>query len=571
MANNFYIGVDNTAKKVNTIYTSVLSEKVIIKNLCPAINGAEGFTVGGGSSNTIESSTTYTKYSEKSLKLTGNASHVEVCAQSSITLPLNSKHKYYGRIEAYQETAGGGIDLYWPIAEPNIFSHASIGAAGQWHLHSALVERSSFSDGAYAFRLDLNNNNTSQQAWYDGWMIIDLTAAFGVGNEPTKDWCDKNIPYFVGKKEINRPQPIYIAKKVVKGYVGVNGKAKVFYKRAKVVTKNTVHGLAGVAAAYSVSGTVGDYGVIAIGRSATSTYSTTVYAYTDLLTRITAPSLAASRSAGEGCTNSKYVYFAGGSSRGTTSGYLKTVEVFDKDLVKQSAPDLANDRREFASAMIGDKVIFAGGYSGTGTETNTVDFYTPELTKGTLSTLHAATHYLGGASVGDYALFAGGYKTSSANYSEVTVYNKDLIKQNNLSLSVARESLRGGTMKNYALFSGGYLRSSSACSAVTDVFDKNLVRTTPSGLSVARFNHIPVSFKDCVIFAGGESSNTIYGTVDVYDDNLTISNPTAFSSTGANAGGVAIGNYAIYIGGETGAGVGTTSTLRTQINVYEVN
>ena len=570
MANNFYIGVDNTAKKVNTIYTSVLSEKVIIKNLCPAINGAEGFTVGGDSSNTIESSTTYTKYSEKSLKLTGNASHVEVCAQSSITLPLNSKHKYYGRIEAYQETAGGGIDLYWPIAEPNIFSHASIGAAGQWHLHSALVERSSFSDGAYAFRLDLNNSSTSQQAWYDGWMIIDLTAAFGAGNEPTKDWCDKNIPYFVGKKEINRPQPIYIAKKVVKGYVGVNGKAKVFYAREKIVTKNTTHGLAGVAAAYSVSGTVGDYGIIAIGRSATSTYSTAVYAYTDSLMRTTAPSLAASRSSGEGCANSKYVYLAGGQKNGTTSGYLNTVEVFDKDLVKQNAPALSIARHRFAGALVNDNVIFAGGKpSGAVAITNTVNFYTKELTSGSLSNLDTGVHRLGGASVGDYALFAGG-QSSSTTSDVVTVYDKDLIKQNNLTLSVGRNALRGGSMKKYAIFGCGMDKSDAYVNTV-DVFDTNLIRTTPVGMSVARVNYTATSFKDCVIFAGGENDSTIYGTIDVYDDNLVRSNPEAFGSTGANAGGVAIGNYAIYIGGETGAGVGTTSTLRTQINVYEVN
>ena len=29
-------------------------------------------------------------------------------------------------------------------------------------------------------------------------MLIDLTDAFGAGNEPTYDWCEANIPYFVG-------------------------------------------------------------------------------------------------------------------------------------------------------------------------------------------------------------------------------------------------------------------------------------------------------------------------------------------------------------------------------------
>jgi hypothetical protein len=38
--------------------------------------------------------------------------------------------------------------------------------------------------------------------WFDGMMLIDLTATFGAGKEPTAAWCDENIPYFVGTKTI---------------------------------------------------------------------------------------------------------------------------------------------------------------------------------------------------------------------------------------------------------------------------------------------------------------------------------------------------------------------------------
>jgi hypothetical protein len=34
--------------------------------------------------------------------------------------------------------------------------------------------------------------------WFDGIMLIDLTEAFGAGNEPSVSWCDANIPYFIG-------------------------------------------------------------------------------------------------------------------------------------------------------------------------------------------------------------------------------------------------------------------------------------------------------------------------------------------------------------------------------------
>jgi hypothetical protein len=39
-------------------------------------------------------------------------------------------------------------------------------------------------------------------SYTDNLILIDLTAAFGAGNEPTKEWCDANIPYFEGSTTI---------------------------------------------------------------------------------------------------------------------------------------------------------------------------------------------------------------------------------------------------------------------------------------------------------------------------------------------------------------------------------
>lgn len=172
-----------------------------ITNLCPAANGATGFNVGGGSENKIESSTTHTKYSPVSLKMIGSASHAEVCAENTTAIPLDSTHIYYARLEAYQEVSGGGMEIYWPIAEPHMF-HYPAKEAGTWNMYSIVINRGSFTSGNYTFRLDFNHDFVDREAWYDGWMIIDLTATFGAGNEPTKDWCDKNIPYFEGTLKI---------------------------------------------------------------------------------------------------------------------------------------------------------------------------------------------------------------------------------------------------------------------------------------------------------------------------------------------------------------------------------
>lgn len=37
-------------------------------------------------------------------------------------------------------------------------------------------------------------------------LMIDLTESFGLGNEPTKEWCDKNLSYFDGIKNATLPR-----------------------------------------------------------------------------------------------------------------------------------------------------------------------------------------------------------------------------------------------------------------------------------------------------------------------------------------------------------------------------
>ena len=53
----------------------------------------------------------------------------------------------------------------------------------------------------YSFSLDASYKFPSAagtECYIDAGFLIDLTEAFGTGNEPSKEWCDENIPYFVG-------------------------------------------------------------------------------------------------------------------------------------------------------------------------------------------------------------------------------------------------------------------------------------------------------------------------------------------------------------------------------------
>lgn len=40
-------------------------------------------------------------------------------------------------------------------------------------------------------------------AYYDGYLLVDLTESFGTGNEPSKEWCDENINWFEGTTKIS--------------------------------------------------------------------------------------------------------------------------------------------------------------------------------------------------------------------------------------------------------------------------------------------------------------------------------------------------------------------------------
>lgn len=169
-------------------------KQVVLKNVFPAIDEATF-----SSSGVLD--TAHPRYKSKSLKITGNT-NAEVTSQTTQKFTLDNTHIYYSRLEMYQETANGYSQIYWPIAEPSHFRVAS-SAAGQWQKASARINRSTFTNGEYPLRVDYDCAGNSGAMWFDGIMLIDLTEAFGLGFEPTKAWCDENIPYFTGEKVIS--------------------------------------------------------------------------------------------------------------------------------------------------------------------------------------------------------------------------------------------------------------------------------------------------------------------------------------------------------------------------------
>ena len=60
--------------------------------------------------------------------------------------------------------------------------------------------------GSYAFFGNLfhkdNESATVNKAYIDNLLAVNLTTTFGKGNEPSKEWCDKNLSYFDGMSKV---------------------------------------------------------------------------------------------------------------------------------------------------------------------------------------------------------------------------------------------------------------------------------------------------------------------------------------------------------------------------------
>lgn len=136
------------------------------------------------------------------LKLVGPANAKEKFVKTKDTIPLIPDHLYYARVYGYQttKTEGASFGFYWVIQEPAFYEYIPIQDAGHWRMYSAINNRKEFEAGSYTFRIDFNNEYKAGTAWVSSPMLIDLTASFGSGNEPTKEWCDEHIPFFAGTR-----------------------------------------------------------------------------------------------------------------------------------------------------------------------------------------------------------------------------------------------------------------------------------------------------------------------------------------------------------------------------------
>lgn len=163
----------------------------------------EGWTAGANCTLTYD--TSIKKYGNYSLKVTSTAGSSTESYFSTNNPTMVAGHIYYARCEMYQTVAGAssGMQCYWPQAEPNMGSSTyDSSKINTWQIQSFRAVRSNWS-GAQNFRFDVEGIKSPNFVYLDGAMLIDLTATFGSGSEPSKEWCDVNIPFFMGSGSID--------------------------------------------------------------------------------------------------------------------------------------------------------------------------------------------------------------------------------------------------------------------------------------------------------------------------------------------------------------------------------
>lgn len=188
----------------------VSSGNHILTNLLPHSSFDNTGQVSGVNC-TVSYDSTIKKYGNYSLKVISTASSATENLFYSSSLPYQTKgHIYYCRCEMYQTVAGAssGMQAYWPEAEPvmgtSTYDSTKIST---WQIQSFRIVRSSWTSGNQKFRFDVENMKSPSFVYIDGAMLIDLTSAYGSGNEPTQAWCDANIPYFSGTLVVGKLSP----------------------------------------------------------------------------------------------------------------------------------------------------------------------------------------------------------------------------------------------------------------------------------------------------------------------------------------------------------------------------
>lgn len=178
----------------------VTTNNIIYNNL--VTNGSfENGTTDWAFSTNVTNSTLFAKYGTNSVR---NYHGVAWSAayRTSVSYPIAafSNHIYYTSGWSYTVNKGNGSCLnYYNIIYDNAehwVNYQTQNNLNTWEKGSAIFTIPNVYNPKLGFALaDTDSSNALQECYADGALLVDLTATFGAGNEPTKEWCDANLNY----------------------------------------------------------------------------------------------------------------------------------------------------------------------------------------------------------------------------------------------------------------------------------------------------------------------------------------------------------------------------------------
>lgn len=532
MARKVYLGIGGKSRAVKKMYVAPKPLNNLISD-----GMMEPGNWSGGTQDTA-----HVAFGSYSMRMNGQSGSPEALLTSTQSIALSSSHIYYAAVHAYQTTLQGSVDIYWPIAEPAFMVGKALPTANQWCRISGRNGRSSFS-GSHPIRFDYNNSNAVGTMWFDGPMLIDLTAEFGAGKEPDQDWCDKNIVLGAGGDAFVKPNASIpaqsTARKIKKGYVGIGDVARPFWSQNTLEYWGTAEPLS-EARAVMGSGSIGGYALFAGGRTNISDISTafsTIDCYSTNMSKQSITSLRLARSEmASAKASSNYLLFSGGAKADTTTS--NQTDAYNTSLTRRSATSLGTYIYRAQGASVGNYALIAGGAGGSGTTVmrSSVYTYSASLSRSSATSLSASKICHTGCNFYNNAVFAGGYTLTDFSDPTNTIdsYNVNLTKTVRPSLSSARGYLASGSVGRYLLVAGGSSNgAASGVSNIVDCYNTSFTRTLAPALSIKRYRLSCAYDENTVgiaLFAGGYGSGSYTGTVDVYNINLTHSIAHSLSS-----------------------------------------
>ena len=139
---------------------------------------------------------------------------------------------------------------------------------------------------------------------------------------------------------------------------------------------------------------------------------------------------------------------------------------------------------------------------------------------GAITSLSGAKSNMASERNDEYAVFAGGQSAgATSNVATVDVYNRSLVRSSATNLSVARNDAAAAMVGGTILFAGGYTNSKIGTSVV-NAYDSALVMSVVTPLSGSRYSLAGARGDGHAIFAGGYETSYV-DVVEAYNATMT--------------------------------------------------